>query len=282
MKKLLVVLIIAGMITVANADLVFTVNGQPQGAVPDPVLLSPSETIELDLHLGDATSLLRYQLTYELSNEQAEFILDGVVFDWASIFPGKIDAYDQDGVISWVLITADNFFTPVTGPQDLMHGLLVHLLDNTDVVMTVTVSGSTIIDGETIPVGTEMHRLSVIAITTPEPCFFVGMVDSAGHTVTQAEVDLWVALGNPCCWCYDCHSKGDIDGNCTVNPDDVTEAAAGWIVYADGYCSDTDYNDSVNPDDITAMADGWINGCPGVCVGPPPEPDGCDPLANSW
>lgn len=116
---------------------------------------------------------------------------------------------------------------------------------------------------------------------TPPDCFFVGMVDSAGHTVVQAEYDRWVSLGKPCCWCYNCHPQGDVDGNCTVNPDDVTEAAAGWISYPTGYCSDTDYNGSVNPDDITAIADGWINGCPGACVPLGPEPDGCDPFANS-
>jgi hypothetical protein len=95
------------------------------------------------------------------------------------------------------------------------------------------------------------------------------------------EYNRWVGLGKPCCWCYDCHCKGDTDGNCTVNPDDVTEAAEGWIVYANGYCADTDYNGTVNPDDITAFADGWINGCPGVCTAVPPEPSGCDPDANS-
>lgn len=113
------------------------------------------------------------------------------------------------------------------------------------------------------------------------PCFKEGMVDACGQTITAEQVARWVDLGEPCCWCYDCHCKGDVDGNCVVEPDDVTEAAQGWLVYADGYCSDTDYNGVIEPDDITNIADGWINDCPSPCVLVPPEPDGCDPEANS-
>ena len=167
MRKILVLMLVFCMTSLASADLIFTVNGQPQDPSIDPPLY-PSDTIELDLHLAAPETLLKYTLTYELDNEQAEFLIDGIVFDWASMFPGKVDDYDQDGIISWVTIVADNFMQPVAGPQDLMHGLIVHCLDDTDVVMTVTVTGATVIDNETVPVGTEMHSLLIPQII-PEP-----------------------------------------------------------------------------------------------------------------
>jgi len=167
MRKMLALLVVLALASMANAGLIFTVNGEPQQPMIDPPL-EPSDTIELDLELAAGTSLLKYTLTYELSNEQAEFLVDGLVFDWVSMFPGKIDAMDQDGTISWVTLVADNFMAPVNGPVDLMHGLLVHCLSGTDTIMTVTVTGATLIDGETVAPGTVMHEL-LIPQFIPEP-----------------------------------------------------------------------------------------------------------------
>ena len=164
MKKLLVLLMVLGMASFASADLIFTVDGAPQ---PDEIVLAPSETIELDLHLADGQNVLRYQLMYELTNEQAEFLIDGTTFPWQSVAPGKINDWDKDGnIISWVEIAADNLFSAGSGPLDLMQGLLIHCLDETPVDLIITVSNPTVINGEEIPIGTVVHTMH---IEQPEP-----------------------------------------------------------------------------------------------------------------
>jgi hypothetical protein len=167
MKKLLVVVSILGMASVASADLIFTVDGEPQ---PDEIGVLPSDEITLDLHLADGEDILQYQLMYQLSNEQAEFLIDGVVFPWASLAEGKINAWDQDGhIISWVEIAASNLFSAVDGPLDLMDGLVIHCLSTADVVLTVLVSENTQINGQTIPIDTVMHTLTIHQSAIPEP-----------------------------------------------------------------------------------------------------------------
>ena len=49
MKKLLVLMLVLAMASLANAQLVFTLNGEPQ---PDEITILPSDIIELDLELA--------------------------------------------------------------------------------------------------------------------------------------------------------------------------------------------------------------------------------------
>lgn len=177
MKKLLVLLVVLGLTSFANAGLIFTIDGEPQ---PPVITLAPSETVVLDLHLDGVQNIQCYQLTYTLSNEQAEFLnpamaFDNVVFPWGSIAPGKVNAYDQDGICSWVEIAADNIFSAAQGPLDLMDGLILHCLDSTPVTMTVTVSASTTINGELIPVGTILHELDIIQVPEPMTIALLGL-----------------------------------------------------------------------------------------------------------
>ena len=163
MKKILVLMLVLCMASLANAHLIFTVNGEEQGPAIDPPLLY-SDTIELDLELSAGETINGYQLMYTLSNAQAEFLSSGIAFPWASDFPGKINGEGP----GWIEITAGNMFNPSAGPLDLMNGLIVHCLEATDVILTVTVSGDTIIDGETIANGTIVHELLIPQII-PEP-----------------------------------------------------------------------------------------------------------------
>jgi hypothetical protein len=173
MKKLLVVVLVLGMASVASADLIFTLNGDPQ---PAEITIRPSDLITLDLHLATGENILQYQLMYELSNEQAEFLIDGTVFPWASLAAGKINAYDDtDNYISWVEIAASNLFSAVAGPLDLMDGLVIHCLDTTDVILTVYVSENTVINGETIPIDTVMHTLVIHQIPEPMTVALLGL-----------------------------------------------------------------------------------------------------------
>lgn len=148
MKKFLVLLIVFCLASMAQAGLVFTVNGAPQPAEID---LNPSEILELDLELTAGSTIAGYQLMYTLSNEQAELIDDGasvsypdieepmtdIEFPWASFMAGKVNSRDDVGVRSWVEITASNFGNYSAGPLVLMRELYVHCLEETDVILTI-------------------------------------------------------------------------------------------------------------------------------------------------
>jgi hypothetical protein len=107
----------------------------------------------------------------------------------------------------------------------------------------------------------------------PPPCFYVGLVDKCGHTVTAAEVATWVSLGEPNCWCYDCHCAGDTNGDNVINSTDLagTGAGDGWFdAWNTAYhpCSDTNYDGVINSTDLAGVGaldgwfNGWYNGCP--------------------
>jgi hypothetical protein len=69
--------------------------------------------------------------------------------------------------------------------------------------------------------------------------------------------------GGPACLSYDCHGKGDFNGDCSVNYDDVVAMVAAWDNYDP--CCDTNDDSAINYDDITNLIDGWNNGC-GDCT----------------
>jgi hypothetical protein len=107
-----------------------------------------------------------------------------------------------------------------------------------------------------ITIGTTICALSL-------DCLIVG--DVVGDiTVTQEMYDLWASVGKPQCWCYPCHSRGDADGDCDVDIDDVTRFREGWRDYSSPFrfCADTDNDGDVDTGDVTNLLDGWTNGCP--------------------
>jgi hypothetical protein len=67
MKKLLVLMLVLGMASFANADLILTINGSP---APDAITLTTSETIELDVDLVQGETILGYDLSVVVSNAQ--------------------------------------------------------------------------------------------------------------------------------------------------------------------------------------------------------------------
>ena len=174
MKKLLTLMIILGLASMANAGLIFTVNGLPQE--PE-VWLEPSEIIELGLELSAGETITSYVFGYHLSNDQAELITDGasgshpdildpmtdIEFPQGFDFPGELNANEAQ----YVKFSAGQLFSPaVAGPTILMAELYVHCLDATDVILTIDVEGTTIIDGVNVDEGT-VHTL--IIHQTPEP-----------------------------------------------------------------------------------------------------------------
>ena len=158
MKKLLVLVLILATASVAQAQLIYTMNGEPQSAE---VWILPSDSIEIDLELAAGHDITAYQVIYELSNAQAEFIWEGTVFPTSMDLPGKYQNQDaQYGEITQSQI----FSGAVPGPTVLMQGLMIHCLDYTDVVLTVTADPlGTTIDGDPYQ---EVH---VLTIHQPEP-----------------------------------------------------------------------------------------------------------------
>ena len=175
MKELVALLLVLGMSSLASADLVVTVNGEPQ---PDAITLMTSETIELDLDLSaGGYNVWHYAIDWTLSNDQAELIPDKIAFPTAFDFPGSYYGGGQQ-----VKIDAANFISPaVEGPAVLMQGLILHCLEETDVVLTVTAlqPGSMSLWGgwplgELVPIEF-VHTLRIIQIPEPATIALLGL-----------------------------------------------------------------------------------------------------------
>ena len=178
MKKMLIIFLVLCFSATASADLIFLLG--PAGASdmseyevqPDEILISPSDVVAFGMALSAGQNITTYQVTLALDNEQAEFLIDPedsypyVEFDWVPMFGASLNAFDSVGICSWVEVKASNWTMAVSGPLDLFHDVRIHCLDTTDVILTVTVTEETTIDGTIVPIGTELHTLT---IHQPEP-----------------------------------------------------------------------------------------------------------------
>ena len=103
-------------------------------------------------------------------------------------------------------------------------------------------------------------------------CFRVGQVRN-GITITQAMVTRWGTLGKPDCWCYDCHHRADINGDCAIDGTDIggINPTSGWqYAFSTGYGADSDINYSGPPIDGTDIGgydanSGWQKGFSSQC-----------------
>jgi hypothetical protein len=112
---------------------------------------------------------------------------------------------------------------------------------------------------------TDVNSVDMSFTLFTEQCLVPGKT-VGGVYITPAMYNLWLSLGRPECWCYDCHSKGDSDGDCDVDTGDITTLIAGWNSYLNGLCTDTDNDGDVDTGDVTNTLNGWNNGCPPGCV----------------
>jgi hypothetical protein len=173
MRKLLIFVLVLGFASVANADLVFTVNGEPQ---PPEVFINPSDTIELDVELTAGETITAYDFTYTLSNAQAEFIPDNTVWPAPFTFAGGWLEATQPQMVHF---GASVFGPDLEGPLDIAHGneimsgLIVHCLDPTDVTLIITANAGTIVDGQ--PLEGEIHRLVIHQIPEPLTLSLLGL-----------------------------------------------------------------------------------------------------------
>ncbi len=135
---------------------------------------------------------------------------------------------------------------------------------------TVKIAGNAARCGTGSALGVVMENPDEVIIETyvpggviiPSKCLVVGQV-VGGVLITQDMYDLWVVLGEPLSWCYDCHYRCDTDGDCDVDGIDVGVLVNGWSVYDPR--ADTDNDGDVDGIDVGNMVTGWNSGC-GPCT----------------
>jgi hypothetical protein len=180
MKKLLILMTILGVASVTNADLAFTINGVPQ---PNEITIGVGDAVGLGLELPTGT-IRCYDLVYELSNAQAELITTGfgdypaisfpAPFDAAAgVMPGAtaqmVEIYVPSDIVDLGASPVLPLVAPLPAPQTLMLNMVLHCLEATDVVLTVTTVGAlgNYWDGQQIAPGTVVNTL--LMHQTPEP-----------------------------------------------------------------------------------------------------------------
>ena len=181
MKKLIVLVMVFGLATAANATLVdavnaafeFSLGGLPQ---PDEVTIicdEPSGQIVLDLKLLDGHTTGGFQFDYRLSNAQAELLATNVVLS---------DAFDQG--LSVMSSSAQNyefggaqvFNADLAGPITMMDQLVLHCLEATDVILTIVSTATSVIDGTTYyDTGVTVHTLTIHQVPEPATLALLGL-----------------------------------------------------------------------------------------------------------
>jgi hypothetical protein len=161
MKKLLIIPLVLSAVSICEASLIFTINGEPQ---PDEITMGISDKIELGARLAAGHTLGSFGFGYYLSSDQAEFLADNVVFNPAFDIPGSVLIHDPQRV----RVTGSMLFSPdLQGPAVLFEGLLIHCLGAVDVEMEVWDEGGTRIDGVLLDIWDPLAQLTIHQI--PEP-----------------------------------------------------------------------------------------------------------------
>jgi len=190
MKKLLVMLVMLGVASMAQADLMLTVNGQDaEGQV---IELLPSDYIEIDVEVPTVPAIYvgSYDVALVLSNDQAEF---DPLPEWVSGFPSghweniafpevftMAPSTVQSASPQYIRIMGTNNYAvgDYAYPGEIiMNALMLHCLDGTDVVLDLVVAdaaGMVVVDyttGEPVSITYETGQVlgSVTLHQIPEP-----------------------------------------------------------------------------------------------------------------
>jgi hypothetical protein len=164
----------------------------------------------------------------------------------------------------------------VDGNAPPTSGLLCTITVSADCNVMVAANVSRAGNGVVLEDPDEVATVNMGTCKVSTSCFYAGMVDCCGQTVTAAMVATWESRGKPACWCDPCHCRGDSDGNCAINAVDALALRNAWPATGGLYnpCVDTDYSGGIAAVDALALRNAWpappING-PG-CTGCPPCP----------
>ena len=159
MKKLIAVLTVLLMASVAQAGLILTIEGEP---APDEITLAPSDWIELDVDITAGENITGIQVDVRVDSPAGLLDSSGVVYPSIGFM---LPIYTLNSGPHNLEFTGGNF-SPVNGPLVLMQGLMFHCETLDEVLVTVVVTGDTTIDGEAVAAGTVLDSL---VIYQPEP-----------------------------------------------------------------------------------------------------------------
>jgi len=164
MKKLLVSVLVLGIASMASASLTLNVDG---GANPGDITLSPSDTIVLDVTAAAGFDLGDFQIS--LSNAQGSLDASGAVFSQTYNYLGVVQL---PWGLPWAHVSSllddaqhfslggGNLPPTLTGYDEVvMTGLVLHLDDATDVIITLEESLG----------GGNFQLLDTLTVHVPEP-----------------------------------------------------------------------------------------------------------------
>jgi hypothetical protein len=284
MKKLACALVVLLATAPAWADVNISASaaGDPCDANQAIITISYSE--------DEVGQVRAFALDITLEGEANVVAVDCVNGDYY-IYPGSIDIASDGTINSWGSCLCSSSYAGTLPGLD-SNGVTVEMGSlyeegepapadaNTLVVLTINGCGDVnvllaenVIRGGVVmedPDASPTVNLTGTSTTLPDcptgKCLVVGQT-VGGNLITQAMYDLWVSLGEPASWCYDCHSLGDTNGDCFVDAVDVQLFVAAWSVYdAD---ADTNNDGTIDAVDVQALLNGWNNGCPVGCTPAP-------------
>ena len=179
MRKLVLLMLVLGIASMASAGLALSVNGGPN---PGQITLAPSDTIVLDVHAAAGFGLGDYQIS--LSNAQGSLDASQVVFSEQHMtvyIPGVYTGYAPWG-LAWANVSSlqddaqhfslggGNLPPTVTLYDELiMDGLIFHCDDPSDVIITLEQSMG----------GGVMELVDTLYVVQPEP-MTIGLLGLGG------------------------------------------------------------------------------------------------------
>ena len=161
MKKFIALILVLAMASVAQAGLFLSVDGVQ---APDTIYLTPSATVMLDIMVGPEQNITGGTFEIVLSNAQAELLHDNMTFPDNGEF-GFFPFYKLSSSAQHVEVTGGGL-TPVDGPLTIVDNVILHCLDETDVIIDLHATGIVTVDGVSYQAS---HIFDTITVVQPEP-----------------------------------------------------------------------------------------------------------------
>ena len=161
MKGTLSVLLVIGLSTVGQAGLILTVNGADSGDV-----LGYADSLSLGMAIEADSDVMLYDVSFLVTAGTGEFDSTGVTWPTAFTTPGSAIV---DTATTFRTSAAQNqtFDFPIAGFAQLVDNLTLNVMQGQPfetIVVELVVSGSTVVDGASLPSQT-LDTLTIV----PEP-----------------------------------------------------------------------------------------------------------------